>query len=108
MIKINSFHSSHSLPDNKRCDILGLGLYIYVNHTSEKENNTMNYMISGKNIDVTEGLKQAIYDKLGRLEKFFTDVDTSDLTQYSNEIKELAIPAINTIMQRLNIDIKEL
>jgi len=31
----------------------------------------MNYIISGKNIDVTEGLKQAIYDKLGRLEKFF-------------------------------------
>ena len=33
----------------------------------------MNYMISGKNIDVTEGLKQAIYDKLGRLEKFFAE-----------------------------------
>ncbi len=80
MIKINSFHSSHSLPDNKRCDILGLGLYIYVNHTSEKENNTMNYMISGKNIDVTEGLKQAIYDKLGRLEKFFTEDTKAQVT----------------------------
>ncbi|MBE5933751.1 MAG: ribosome-associated translation inhibitor RaiA, partial [Lachnospiraceae bacterium] len=30
----------------------------------------MNYIISGKNIEVTEGLKSAIYDKLGRLEKF--------------------------------------
>ena len=45
-----------------------------------KEINTMNYMISGKNIDVTEGLKQAIYDKLGRLEKFFTEDTKAQVT----------------------------
>ena len=33
----------------------------------------MNYIISGKNIEVTEGLKAAIHDKLGKLDKFFTD-----------------------------------
>lgn len=32
----------------------------------------MRYIISGKNIDVTEGLKAAIYDKIGKLEKYFT------------------------------------
>lgn len=32
----------------------------------------MRYIISGKNIDVTEGLKTAIYDKIGKLEKYFT------------------------------------
>ena len=32
----------------------------------------MRYIISGKNIDVTEGLKSAVYDKLGKLEKYFT------------------------------------
>ena len=32
----------------------------------------MRYIISGKNIDVTEGLKSAIYEKIGKLEKFFT------------------------------------
>ncbi|WP_312368637.1 ribosome hibernation-promoting factor, HPF/YfiA family [Lachnoclostridium sp.] len=31
----------------------------------------MRYIISGKNIDVTEGLKSAIYEKIGKLEKFF-------------------------------------
>ena len=31
----------------------------------------MRYIISGKNIDVTEGLKTAIYDKIGKLEKYF-------------------------------------
>ena len=32
----------------------------------------MRYIISGRNITVTEGLKEAIYDKLGKLEKYFT------------------------------------
>ena len=32
----------------------------------------MRYIISGKNIDVTEGLKSAIYEKIGKLEKYFT------------------------------------
>ena len=32
----------------------------------------MNYIISGKNIEVTDGLRAAVYEKLGRLEKFFT------------------------------------
>ena len=32
----------------------------------------MRYIISGKNIDVTEGLKEAIYEKIGKLEKYFT------------------------------------
>ena len=40
----------------------------------------MNYMISGKNIDVTEGLKQAVYDKLGRLEKFFNEDTNAQVT----------------------------
>ena len=40
----------------------------------------MNYIISGKNIEVTEGLKTAIYDKLGRLEKFFTDDTDAQVT----------------------------
>ncbi len=32
----------------------------------------MNYIIVGKNIDVTPGLKAAVEEKLGRLEKYFT------------------------------------
>ena len=44
----------------------------------------MNYMISGKNIDVTEGLRQAVYDKLGRLEKFFNE-DTNAQVTFSVE-----------------------
>ena len=32
----------------------------------------MNFIITGKNIDVTEGLKTAIEEKIGKLEKYFT------------------------------------
>lgn len=32
----------------------------------------MRFIITGKNIDVTEGLKSAVYEKVGKLEKYFT------------------------------------
>ncbi len=32
----------------------------------------MNFIISGKNIDVTEGLRSAVQDKLSKLERYFT------------------------------------
>lgn len=55
----------------------------------------MNYIISGKNIDVTEGLKTAIYDKLGRLEKFFaedTDVQITLSVEKERQKIEATIP----------------
>lgn len=36
-----------------------------------EEEEIMRFVINGKNITVTDGLKDAIYDKLGKLEKFF-------------------------------------
>lgn len=32
----------------------------------------MKFVISGKNIEVTQGLKNAVEDKLGKLERYFT------------------------------------
>ena len=55
----------------------------------------MNYIISGKNIEVTEGLKSAIYDKLGRLEKFFaddTDVQVTFSVEKERQKIEVTIP----------------
>ena len=31
----------------------------------------MKYIITGRNIEVTEGLKSAIYEKIGKLERYF-------------------------------------
>lgn len=38
----------------------------------KKRGGIMNFIISGKNIDVTDGLKSAVQDKLGKLERYFT------------------------------------
>ena len=40
----------------------------------------MNYIISGKNIEVTEGLKSAVQDKLSKLEKYFTEDTVAQVT----------------------------
>ena len=32
----------------------------------------MKFTISGKNIEVTEGMKNAVIEKLGKLERYFT------------------------------------
>lgn len=55
----------------------------------------MNYIISGKNIEVTDGLKSAIYDKLDRLEKFFnadTDVHVTFSVEKERQKIEVTIP----------------
>ena len=44
----------------------------------------MKFVISGKNIDVTEGLKKAVEDKLGKLERYFTS-DTEVIVTLSVE-----------------------
>ncbi len=48
----------------------------------------MNYIISGKNINITEGLKSAIYDSFHKLEKYFSE-DT-DMTITLNVEKDRA------------------
>ena len=32
----------------------------------------MNFMISGKNIEITDGLRRSVEEKLGKLERYFT------------------------------------
>lgn len=62
----------------------------------------MHYIISGKNIDVTEGLKEAIYEKIGKLERYFTD-DTEVHVTFSVEKErqkiEVTIPMKGNIIR---------
>lgn len=46
--------------------------HVYVKYIQKKELNSMNFIISGKNIEVTPGLKETIEQKLGKLERYFT------------------------------------
>ena len=40
----------------------------------------MRFKITGKNIEVTEGLKKAIEDKIGKLDKYFSTEITANVT----------------------------
>ena len=62
----------------------------------------MKITISGKNIDVTEGLKAAVNEKLGNLEKYFTP-DTNVIVTLSVEKErqkiEVTIPVKGNIIR---------
>ena len=50
----------------------------------------MKFVISGKNIDITEGLRNAVEDKLGKLEKYFSS-DTEIIVTLSVESRIVAM-----------------
>ncbi|MBR3770807.1 MAG: ribosome-associated translation inhibitor RaiA [Clostridium sp.] len=62
----------------------------------------MRYIISGKNIDVTDGLKSAIYEKIGKLEKYFTPVTEVHVTlsvEKERQKIEVTIPMKGNIVR---------
>ena len=62
----------------------------------------MNITISGKNIEITEGLKHAINEKLGKLERYFTpDTDVSVTLSVEKERQkiEVTIPVKGSIIR---------
>ena len=62
----------------------------------------MQYIISGKNIDVTEGLKSAIYDKIGKLERYFTqdtEVHVTLSVEKERQKIEITIPMKGNIVR---------
>ena len=62
----------------------------------------MRYIITGKNIDVTEGLKNAIYEKIGKLEKYFkpdTEIHATFSVQKDRHKIEVTIPIKGTVIR---------
>ena len=62
----------------------------------------MNYIISGKNIEVTEGLKAAVQEKLGKLGKYFTDETEVQVTfsvEKERQKIEVTIPVKGTVIR---------
>lgn len=62
----------------------------------------MRYIISGKNIDVTEGLKEAVYEKIGKLEKYFnpdTEVTVTLSVEKTRQKIEVTIPVKGSIIR---------
>ena len=62
----------------------------------------MQYIITGRNIDVTEGLKNAIYEKIGKLERYFTPATEIHVTlsvEKDRQKIEVTIPVKGSIIR---------
>ncbi len=62
----------------------------------------MRYTITGRNIDVTEGLKSAVYEKIGKLEKFFaadTEAHVTLSVEKDRQKIEVTIPVKGSIIR---------
>ena len=62
----------------------------------------MKFIIIGKNIDVTEGLKTAVQDKIGKLEKYFTEDTEVHVTlsvEKDRQKIEVTIPVRGTVIR---------
>ncbi len=62
----------------------------------------MKFIIIGKNIDVTEGLKSAIKDKIGKLEKYFTPETEAHVTlsvEKERQKIEVTIPVKGSVIR---------
>ena len=66
----------------------------------------MKFIISGKNIEVTEGIKAAIEEKLGRLDKYLVDDTIVNVTlsvQKGRQKIEVTIPMKGHIIRKAKI-----
>lgn len=62
----------------------------------------MNLVISGKNLDITEGLRAAIEEKIGKLERYFTEDTEVHVTLSAEKLRqkiEVTIPMKGTIIR---------
>ena len=62
----------------------------------------MNLVISGKNLDITEGLRSAVEEKIGKLERYFTDSTEVHVTLSTEKKKkkiEITIPMKGSIIR---------
>lgn len=62
----------------------------------------MKYIITGRNIEVTEGLRSAIYEKIGKLERYFTPDATVYVTlsvQKDRQKIEVTIPVKGSLVR---------
>ena len=62
----------------------------------------MRYIISGKNLDITEGLRSAVMEKLGKLERYFTpetEIHVTLSVEKDRQKIEVTIPVKGNIIR---------
>ena len=74
----------------------------YLDNLLIKELDIMRFIITGRNIDVTEGLKSAVEEKLGKLDRFFapeTEVNVTLSVEKERQKIEVTIPVKGKIIR---------
>ena len=74
----------------------------YLDNLLIKELDIMRFIITGRNIDVTEGLKSAVEEKLGKLDRFFapeTEVNVTLSVEKERQKIEVTIPGKGNIIR---------
>ena len=74
----------------------------YLDNLLIKELDIMRFIITGRNIDVTEGLKSAVEEKLGKLARFFapeTEVNVTLSVEKERQKIEVTIPVKGNIIR---------
>ena len=74
----------------------------YLDNLLRKELDIMRFIITGRNIDVTEGLKSAVEEKLGKLDRFFapeTEVNVTLSVEKERQKIEVTIPVKGNIIR---------
>ena len=74
----------------------------YLDNLFIKELDIMRVIITGRNIDVTEGLKSAVEEKLGKLDRFFapeTEVNVTLSVEKERQKIEVTIPVKGNIIR---------
>lgn len=74
----------------------------YLDNLLIKELGIMRFIITGRNIDVTEGLKSAVEEKLGKLDRFFapeTEVNVTLSVEKERQKIEVTIPVKGNIIR---------
>ena len=79
-----------------------MAVHLGISQVRLKGVDRMKYIISGKNIDVTEGLKTAVYDKIGKLERYFlpeTEIHVTFSVEKERQKIEVTIPMKGNIIR---------
>ena len=74
----------------------------YLDNLLIKELDIMRFIITGRNIDVTEGLKSAVEEKLGKLDRFLapeTEVNVTLSVEKERQKIEVTIPVKGNIIR---------
>lgn len=77
-------------------------LCVILESSQKKELMTMRYTITGRNIDVTPGLRAAVEEKIGKLDRYFnpdTEVIVTLSVQKGKQKIEVTIPVKGTMIR---------